>query len=526
MDLDLENTSKEEIVQLFLAEQERSAEQQKSLRKSESKVQDLEFQVEKLKRMIFGSKRERFEKGDPNQVAIPFEEYATEEEKKDETPVKETITYERKKKRENHNGRNLIPEDLPVVEHIIEPEEDTSGMKKIGEEHTEILEYTPEKFFKLRLIRPKYARLEKDQTLSLDKKKKNVVIGNLPSRPIEKCLAGNDLLSAILIFKYIDHLPLYRQKQIFKRSGIDIPYSTIGSWVAQLGKLLDPLYNRLVDEVKAQNYLQADETTIKVLDRLLKKNKTHLGYYWGYQAPLVNLMVFDYQKGRGEDAPREFLLDYKGVLQTDGYVVYENYYKNKHVTHLACWAHARRKFDEALSNDKKRAEHVLTEVQKLYGIEREIKSLTAEEKKKRRLDEALPIINDLGKWLHQELHKVLPKSPIGKAIHYTIGLWDSLQNYLHDGELYIDNNPIENKIRPIALGRKNYLFAGSHEGAQRSAMFYSFFACCKLNDINPQKWLQYVIANIADCKANKLHELLPNNIDPEKLENFKKFWEV
>lgn len=184
------------------------------------------------------------------------------------------------------------------------------------------------------------------------------------------------------------------------------------------------------------------------------------------------------------------------------------------------------KFDEALSNDKKRAEYVLVEIQKLYAIERESKEFSAEERKKIRLEKALPIINELGKWLHNERQQTLPSSPIGKAIAYTTSLWDSLQNYLHNGNLNIDNNLIENAIRPVALGRKNFLFAGSHNGAKRSAMFYSFFACCKLNEINPQKWLQYVLENIADYKVNKLHELLPNNIDQEKLDNFKKFWEV
>jgi len=241
---------------------------------------------------------------------------------------------------------------------------------------------------------------------------------------------------------------------------------------------------------------------------------------------LSKLVAFDYQKGRDKEAPREFLENYKGTLQTDGYAVYKQYYATNEVTHLACWAHARRKFDEALSNDRKRAEYVLLEIQKLYAIERKLKELSAEQRKEIRLQEALPIINELGKWLHNEHQQTLPSSPIGKAIAYTTALWDSLLNYLHNGNLNIDNNLIENTIRPVALGRKNYLFAGSHNGAKRSAMFYSFFACCKLNDVNPQKWLQYVLENIADCKVNKLHELLPNHVDQQKLNNVKKFWEV
>lgn len=185
-----------------------------------------------------------------------------------------------------------------------------------------------------------------------------------------------------------------------------------------------------------------------------------------------------------------------------------------------------RKFEKALQSDRKRAEHVMLEIQKLYAIERRAKEWTAAERKQLRLNEALPVINELGKWLHAQHRRVLPKSPVGLAIAYVIPLWESLQNYLHDGNLHIDNNLIENSIRPVAPGRKNYRFAGSHNAAGRSTMFYSFFACCKLNDINPQKWLAFVLENIADHKVNKLHQLLPNNIDTEKIDRFKPYQKV
>jgi len=503
--------------------QEEARKSQEEVQKRQEEVLFLRHQLAQLKRMLFGSKRERFE-ADSSQIKIEFEEYASAEQLQDETPVKETITYDREKPAKKHAGRNRIPEQLPVVEHIIEPEQDTTDMKKIGEERTEILEYVPEKFFKLVLIRPKYARIDQKSELT-SQEQKNIVVAELPSRPIEKCLAGNNLLAAILINKYIDHLPLYRQQLIFRRSGIEIAPSTIDTWIAHLGKLFEPLYQRLVDEVKAQSYLQADETTTRVLDKD-KPKESHLGYYWVYHAPLARLAVFNYQKGRGKEAPREFLQGYKGILQTDGYAVYKHYYANGQVTHLACWAHARRKFEHALQSDRKRAEYAMVLIQKLYAIERDAKELTPKERKELRLNQALPVINTLGQWLHAQRQQVLPKSPIGMAIEYVTPLWESLQNYLKDGNLHIDNNIIENSIRPVALGRKNYLFAGSHKGAERSAMFYSFFACCRLNNINPQKWLSYVLENIADCKINKLHELLPNNIDPKLLENFKHSWEV
>jgi hypothetical protein len=186
---------------------------------------------------------------------------------------------------------------------------------------------------------------------------------------------------------------------------------------------------------------------------------------------------------------------------------------NPEIKHLACWAHARRYFEKALIEDQKRASYVLQEIQKLYAIERKTAELTAQERHAIRLEEALPIINELGQWLHRERNAVLPKSLMGKAIAYCTKLWTSLMTYLENGEYHIDNNAIENKIRPVAIGRKNYLFAGSHNGAQRAAMFYTFFACCKLNNVNPEKWLAKVLDIIADYPCNKLQDLFPGNLE-------------
>jgi transposase len=469
--------------------------------KKEDDIARLNFMVANLKRMLFGSKKERFIAEDKEQLTLSFEEFASQESLEDTAPVKEKITYERQKP-SRHAGRNKLPENLPVVEEIIEPEGLTEDMVKIGEEITEILEYTPAQFFKRRIIRPKY----------VNKRTQEIKIAQLPSRPIEKCLAGNSVLTQILVSKYVDHLPLYRQQQIFKRADIEIAPSTIDSWVVQCGNLLEPLYDKMVELVKNQRYLQADETTLKVLDSQ-KKGETHLGYLWVYHAVLSKLCVFDYQKGRGIDAARQILTGYRGALQTDGYKVYNHYCLSKDITHLACWAHARRYFEKALTQDKKRASHVLQEIQKLYAIERKTADFTPEDRHAIRLEEALPIINDLGKWMHRERNMVLPKSLIGKAIEYSTKLWSSLMNYLQNGNYHIDNNAIENKIRPVAIGRKNYLFAGSHNGAQRTAMFYTFFANCKLNDVNPEKWLNKVLEIIADYPCNKLHELFPGTLE-------------
>src|SRR5690554_6924284 len=489
----------------------------KDIANKEDNIDRLNIIVANLQRMLFGSKKERFINENKDQLALSFEEFASQEALVDETPVKEKITYERKKSTK-HAGRNKLPENLPVVEEIIEPEDLSEDMAKMGEEITEMVEYTPAQFFKRRIIRPKY----------VNKKTQEIKIAELPSRPIEKCLAGNPVLTHILVSKYVDHLPLYRQQQIFKRADIEIAPSTIDSWVALTGNLLVPLYDRMVEYVKHQRYLQADEprnelvntikniqdkqTTLKVLDKD-KKGKTHLGYLWVYHAVESKLCVFDYQKGRGTDAPRQMLTDYRGALQTDGYKVYNHYCLNKEIKHLACWAHARRYFEKALIQDKKRASYVLEEIQKLYAVERKIADHTAEERHAVRLEEALPIINNLGKWMHRERNMVLPKSLIGKAIEYCTKLWASLLTYLENGNYHIDNNAIENKIRPVAIGRKNYLFAGSHNGAQRTAMFYTFFANCKLNGVNPEKWLNKVLEVIADYPCNKLQDLFPENLE-------------
>nr|WP_320117828.1 IS66 family transposase [uncultured Marinifilum sp.] len=495
MSLKLENKSKDELLELI-------QKQNLLIQENEQTITSQQNYIKQLQRIAFGSKSERFAKGsvDENQLSLSFEELAQKDKDiKDET-VKEKISYTRKKA-SNHKGRNKLPEHLPVREIIINPEENINGLKKIGEERTEILEYTPGKFFKLVLIRPKYEKENQE----------GVLIADMPSRPIEKCLAGNALLSSILINKYVDHLPLYRQRQIFKRADIDIAPSTIDSWVQQLGDLLNPLYEAMVNTVKNDGYLQADETPTRVLDKQ-KKGKTHRGFYWVYHSPLKRMVVFDYQKRRNKDAPRKILNEFAGYLQTDGYKVYDQYKNKKEVTHLACWAHARRYFEKALDQDQTRAEFAMLQIQKIYAIEREISDLSADQKKAVRLEKLLPVLNNFGKWICNESKLVLPKSSIGKAFLYAINLWDSLLAYLYNGELLIDNNPIENSIRPNALGRKNYLFAGSHEGAKRTAMFYTFFGTCKMHNVDPQKWLNSVLEQIADHKVNKLYELFPQNL--------------
>ena len=472
----------------------------------ELKIAQLQFQIDQMNRLLYGSKRERFIKNmDENQMTLPFEV----EEEAEPEKQQETITYVRTKaKRVNHPGRMALPDHLPVKEIVIEPQEDTTGMKCIGKEVTDQLELIPAKLFIKRYIRPKYIKPEDEETLT-----HKGVIASLPVFPIEKGMAGPGLLAQIMIDKFVDHLPVYRQIERFKREGIKIPSSTINGWQEAVCSLLWPLYENLKRRVLLQGYLQVDETPIQVLDKT-KKGKTHRGYHWIYYSPLEKTVLFDYQHGRSREGPSILLKNFSGYLQTDGYSVYDIISKKKSITHLSCMAHARRGFEKALLYDKEKAGYAMDMFQKLYAIEQKARNenLSAKGRYELRLEQALPLLNELGKWIVETYKSSLPKSPIGKATAYCIPRWDNLTNYLHDGMLEIDNNLAENAIRPIALGRKNYLFAGSQRGAERAAMFYSFFGTCKKNDVNPVEWLKKVLEVIPEYKVNKLHELLPQNL--------------
>ena len=467
----------------------------------------LRFQVKQLNRLLFGAKRERFiPNRDENQMTLPFEVEQQDVPEKQ----KQVITYVReKKKRENHPGRLPLPSHLPVKEITLEPKEDTSGMKCIGREVTDQLEMIPAKLFIKRYIRPKYIKQEDQDSLT-----HSGIIADLPVFPIEKGMAGPGLLAQIMIDKFVDHLPIYRQIERFKREGIKIPSSTINGWQEAVCNLLEPLYENLKHRVLSQGYLQVDETPIQVLDKR-KKGKTHRGYHWVYYSPLEKTVLFDYRDGRSRAGPQKLLKDFTGYLQTDGYSVYDLFAGRKDITLVNCMAHARRGFEKALDYDRENAEHALGMFQKLYAVERKAsqENMTADQRHTLRLDEALPVLNELGKWIANTYKTVLPKSPTGKAMAYCIPRWDNLMNYLKDGSLEIDNNLAENAIRPIALGRKNYLFAGSSRGAERAAMFYSFFGTCKKNEVNPFDWLKKVLEVIPEYKVSKLNELLPQNLE-------------
>jgi transposase len=483
---------------------------QKEVSDYENLVLRLRGQVEKLARMLMGQKRERFVAPDVvalenlfSSVDVEIPPIIVQElERKAEELKQQEETEKQKEKKSNHKGRNPLPSHLEVREEVILPEGDLSDLVYLGDEVTETLECEPAKLYIRRIIRKKYVS-----------KEGSFKIAPLPELAFDRVIAGVTLITQILIDKYIDHLPLYRIRKRFARDKIDIPDSTIGGWVRQSLDRLEILYDCMVALVKINAYLQVDETTLKVLDRTIK-GKTHLGYYWAYNSPIDNCIFFEYHPSRAGSVVNETLADFKGYIQTDGYKGYDKLGKKDGNTHLSCWAHARRKFDEALKSDKQKATIALTFIQGLYAVEataREQK-LDPAARKELRLEKSLPIYNAFGEWLNKEVNNLKTNAGlIADAFRYTINLWPQLSNYMLDGHLEIDNNLIENAIRPIALGRKNYMFGGSHDAAKRGAIIYTFFAMCERHQVDPREWLEYVLTNIQSTKTSQLHTLLPQN---------------
>jgi transposase len=481
-----ENLNKEELLTELLS--------------AKSFILQLSTELAQLKRLLFGTKSERFVPAvGPEQTSLGFEA----ENVVAPVALKQEISYTREQKKSNkvHPGRLPIPAHIERVKIEVAPQEDVSGLTCIGEEITEELEYKSPSFYVNQYIRKKYAK----------PKGEGVIIGALPSRPIDKGIAGAGLLANIIIEKYVDHLPLHRQLQRFSRAGVNIPSPTISGWVHATCNLIEPLYDVLKKTVLEQSYIQADETPIAVLDKN-KEGSTHQGYNWVYHAPEIKMVLFDYRKGRGRDGPAEILKDFKGHLQTDGYNAYE-IFDNDSITLLHCMAHARRKFEQALDNDKERAQYVLHQIQKLYTLERKAReeNYTHPQRYELRQAQSVAVLQSLHGWFKENIVQVLPKSLIGEAIAYSLSRWEKLSLYTTDGKLEIDNNLVENVIRPVALGRKNYLFAGNHDAAQRSAMLYSFMGTCKLRGVEPLQWLKTTLAKLPDYKANRLSELLPAN---------------
>ena len=487
------------------------------------KIDYLQWELSRMQRLVFSSKSERTVMlANPTQLTLDL---GLQDAEAPQAQIQE-ITYQRRKQSTMPgHARQPLPESLPRQEIVIEPEDLPEGAVKVNEKITEKLCYKPGRLFVLKIVRPYYlipslqgaTEGQQGGNASETSTSKSFLIATGPYDPFPKFNAHVSLLAYIFVSKFVDHLPFYRLANILKREGCAIAESTINDWFAAICRKLEPLYAELKAQILLQTYLQADESPMPVTDKD-KPGSTHLGYMWIYHSPESKQACFDYQKGRAGKYAKAFLATFAGYLQCDGYAGYESLPKNSggKITLLACMTHARRKFFEARTNDRAFSEQALKLFGELYKIEdraRETK-LYPEQIKELRGKDASGHLENLQLWLNGQASRVLPKSPAGKAVHYTIGLWPRLIRYIEDGRFQIDNNLIENLIRPMAIGRKNYMFAGSHQAAQRTAMAYSFMATCKLNDINPVEWLADVLQRIDETKPSRYVDLLPNNWKP------------
>ena len=461
----------------------------------------LQFQVYQLKQLIYSQKSERFHSNpsDPNTPRLFHVEPVAE---LVELPGKQ-ITYEKKTKelRPNHPGRNAFPEKLRREEIVLNPEGiDVSKATKVGEDVTEVLALIPGELYVKRTVRPRY-HIPSQQ---------GIVQAAAPVRSFSRSSLDESLVANITIEKFIDHLPLYRQASRYARMGVALSESTLGDVITNVATLLKPLYDAFKREVYSCGYLHADETTIRVQDSE-KKGATHLGYYWAFYDNVHKAILYEYHRGRGKEGTTDLIDQFVGYLQTDGYAGYEYLAEKPGILLVGCLAHARRKFHEALQSDPARAKLALEQFGAIYSIERDIKegNITGESKRTLRMEKSMPLLQELKEWMQDTYHEVLPKSPMGTAIAYSLKRWDKLALYAETHLLDPDNNTVENSIRPIAIGRKNYLFAGNHNAAQNAAMIYSLLGTCKAHGIEPYQWLFNILIKLPDYPVNKLRDLLP-----------------
>lgn len=487
-----------------------------------SEIDSLRARVAWFERQIFGSKRERFVPDVPGQLPLDFggspevEASVAAILEEQEQLKQQVAAHERALKGSSkHPGRTELPGHLPRVEEVIEPQgEDLQGLIRIGEDVTEVLEMEVGKLWVRRTVRPRYARKAQAQAEEPGQAVASPIVqAPAPASPFPRHKAGVSLMVYLLVAKFVDHLPLYRISKQFARQGVKIPDSTLGQWVGAAVEALRVLYEAYEKHLFQANYLQMDETRLKVLEEG-KDGKCHLGWLWAVFDPVLKLPFFFYEKGRDHQGPKERLEHFVGTLQCDGYSVYETLnHKLGNVELVHCLAHMRREFFEARSNDQKRADHALTMIGALYAVEAQARDLgfTHQQRLELRQAKAKPIFETFQAWMQDQYNQVLPKSKIGQALQYSLKRWSNMQPYLSNGALEIDNNLVENIIRPAAIGRKNYLFAGSHDSAERIAMIYTLFAACKHQGINPEEWLSAVLNRIHEHPINQIHNLFPQN---------------
>jgi len=463
------------------------------------KIQALTLELAHHKRIRFANKSEAFS---PEQRHL-FEESWNTDTSAMEAEVEQLATAPKKRMRA---GRQALPEHLPRIEHRHEPVDCNCGqcgkeLVKIGEDVSEQLDVEPARFFVHRHIRPQYA-CRACETVTAEP---------IPAAVIDGSLAAPGLHAWVVTQKFLDHLPLYRIEQISGRYGVPIARSTLAEWVGRIGVALQPLTDRLAELLRERTILHADETPVPQLDP--GQGKTKRAYLWAYRSndhdPGPPIIVFDYQPGRAGSHAQDFLQDWRGHLMVDDYSGYKALFRHG-ITELACLAHARRKFFELhAANQSPIAAEALRRIAELYVIESDGKESDAASRQQLRQCRAQPKLDALHAWLLHTRRTVAEGSGLAKAIDYSLKRWPALQRYATSGVLPIDNNPVENVIRPIAIGKKNWLFAGSERAGKRAAAIQSLLGTAKLNSIEPCAWLKDTLEKLPTLPNSRIDELLP-----------------
>src|SRR5262249_46788614 len=473
----------------------------------DNEIENLKLLILKFKRMQFGPSSEKRARH-IDQLELRLEELETNRASQPMSSVLESMLAPKKP------ARRPLPADLPRETETLPPKENTcpdcgGTLDRLGEDVSETLEYVPARFKVIRTVRPKLNCTRCDR----------IVQEPAPHRPIERGLAGPGLLAHVLVAKYADHLPLYRQSEIYEREGVELDRSTLADWVGGASRTLEPLVDALRRYVLDAKKLHGDDIPVPVLAP--GNGKTKIGRLWTYvlddrpsgrtKAPAV---WFAYSPDRKGEHPANHLAKFKGTLQADAFAGFNRLYEKGGITEAACWAHVRRKFHDLYeAHVSPIAKEALERIAALYGIEKEIRGRPPDERQQIRNARARPLLESMRVWFKESLSKLSKKSEVTAAIHYALGRWTPLMRYCNDGSLEIDNNAAERALRAVALGRKNYLFAGSNAGGDRAAAMYSLIGTAKLNGVDPEAYLSCVLARIADHPINRIDELLPWRVD-------------
>lgn len=490
------------------------------IEEKDDKIRKLTDQLAWYRHKFWKPSSEKYIPQDPNQCRIDFGglDILPEEKACAREAEKEVISYERRKpeKKKKQPVRLPLPEHLRRETEVLEPEGIDENWIRINEEVTEVLNLKPGELYVRRIVRPVYALkkavLQENETAD---PQKYIRIASLPNLPLPRSNADASLLADIELGKYLYHLPFHRQIAIYKQLGVSIPASTINGWHKDTCDLLRALYYRLKEIVLSSDYIQVDESTVPVINN--EKQKAVKAYLWVVRSVMDKLVFFHYDKGsRAQKVVIELLRNYQGAVQTDGYEAYSIYENKKGVLLLGCWAHARRKFKEAEKEDKSGAEYALGQISLLYKVETmaDEQNLDDQQRAELRKRLAYPILRAFEKWIVSYYPKVFPKGRMGKALSYTYSIFHRLSRYHLDGRYQMDNNLIENSIRGMAVGRKNYLFCGNHESAENAAIIYSLIETCKARDVNPHEWLTDVLSRVPTYNNDyslDLADLLPHN---------------